>query len=34
VQGLLLTAVASGEHAALRGSVEDLIRRYRRSSLN
>ncbi|MDX6334338.1 MAG: hypothetical protein QOG05_1678 [Streptosporangiaceae bacterium] len=30
VQGLLLTAVMSGEHSALRGAVEDLIRRYRR----
>jgi DNA-binding transcriptional regulator YbjK len=34
VQGLLLTALASGEHAALRGRVEDLIRRYRRSPLH
>jgi TetR/AcrR family transcriptional regulator, regulator of biofilm formation and stress response len=30
VQGLLLTAVMTGEHGALWGAVEDLIRRYRR----
>jgi DNA-binding transcriptional regulator YbjK len=28
VQGLLLTAVMSSEYGALRGAVEDLIRRY------
>jgi DNA-binding transcriptional regulator YbjK len=32
VQGLVLTAVMSGEHGALRGAVEDLIRRYRRAT--
>jgi TetR/AcrR family transcriptional regulator, regulator of biofilm formation and stress response len=32
VQGLVLTAVMSGEHGALRGAVEDLIRRYRRTA--
>ena len=30
VQGLVLTAVMGGEHGALHGAVEDLIRRYRR----
>jgi DNA-binding transcriptional regulator YbjK len=31
VQGLLMTAVMSGDHGALRGAVADLIRRYRQN---
>jgi DNA-binding transcriptional regulator YbjK len=34
VQGLVLTAVMSGEHGALRGAVEDLIQRYCRRMTN
>jgi len=34
VQGLVLTAVMSGEDGALRGAVDDLVRRYRRRATN